>query len=1515
MHLIISKGLKIKIIKKFIKILIIIFLGFFSIPTTAFIILQNKKVQTYLAKEIARQVSENLNAEFTIESLDMIFFNRVILKNALLKGQDHDTILCADKITATIRRVNVNAKKIELNRLRLDHSLIRIEVDSTNTVNLAFIIENLKKPQDSLRAKWALTLKYIEVQNSRFRLEIFDDSEPKPDGINLTDIYLRNFDLAATDFNILNDTLSFTIAHLRFADQSGFPARRVSGKMAINQQFLDFSDFYIETLKSEMNIPRVHLAFNSFRDFSEKGIMTKVKLDIIFDHSLLNLNDLGYFVPQFYGMQQDVELSGRLYGRINNFKARDISLEYMDHLHFKGDFDMNGLPDLNQTFMFFDIQNLSADFGKMRSIEIPNQAGESIQFFETIATLEKMEFTGKFAGFINDFVTYGRFNTGLGQISSDLSIRPDSAEMVRFKGRLKTVGFNLGRLSGLEETLGLISMNGEVDGVSYPGGAIDASMVGTISLLQFNGYDYHNITLAGALTNKTYDGSFAIEDPNLRMEFYGKIDASDTIPVFNFTANVEKANLYPLNITTVDPTFNLSCLLKANFVGANLDDFDGEIKLVNSLFQRKNKQIQIYDFTLYALQRPDSNHLELRSDLIDADITGKYNFSMFTKAAGKLLGHHFPALPLNGEYTYDQQDNDYNDFKFSVHFKNTFPITDYFYPDLEIARNSLLYGTYRPDKNFADITGNFPFLRFKNYEWNEFLIYLNSNDSVMEIEANTSFMELGRKMDLEHFGMRVKGSNDSIDYAVHWNNWGEKLYKGNLAGYTFLKSRDNKKIPLVEMVFRPSSIILGDTTWSIPKSHIMIDTTAIEFLDFLIVHKDQYFFVDGKVSEDPADVLNFTFNDVNLYNLNEATRNIGLELDGILGGTGTLSNIYNNPVFLSNIQIENLTVNKEILGNTTISSKWINEEAKIHLDAFSNRGNLKTLQVQGDYYPSTKKMDVHFDLDKLRMDLVYPYLADYLDDLSGIVTGSLDLTGNLREPVFNGDVKLQKVSFLLSYLQTRYSFSNDLKITNNNIRFDNFEIYDEKGSTAILNGTITNHYLRDFLFDLNFDANNFYFLNTREVHNETYWGRANGTGVINIKGNLSDINLNVSVRTEKNTQLFINMNEGTEIYETNFVTFVNIKDPEETVMIRRDNSEVTGLNMNFDLEMTPAAEVQIIFDPKVGDIIKGNGNGNIKLEINSNGRFQMFGDYQIEQGDYLFTLQNIVNKKLKVEEGGSISWNGDPEDADIDISANYSTKATPAVLVPNAPEYLNKRYPVDCRLIMTGKMMNPNLQFEIVLPTAEEETRNFVKNAITTEEELTKQFLSLLVINNFSSTQASSGTGSFATTGPGMAGVTTSELLSNQLSNWLSQISNDFDIGVNYRPGDEITTDQLEVALSTQILDDRVIIHTNLDVGGSQTTATAEGTSMNNITGEFDVNVKITSDGKLSLKAYNHSNDDQLYYTSQYTQGVGFVYREDFNTFGELIRRYWNALFSSEKKKKRKNEENNDLNVNGIGQN
>ncbi|MCK4922217.1 MAG: translocation/assembly module TamB domain-containing protein, partial [Bacteroidales bacterium] len=334
--------------------------------------------------------------------------------------------------------------------------------------------------------------------------------------------------------------------------------------------------------------------------------------------------------------------------------------------------------------------------------------------------------------------------------------------------------------------------------------------------------------------------------------------------------------------------------------------------------------------------------------------------------------------------------------------------------------------------------------------------------------------------------------------------------------------------------------------------------------------------------------------------------------------------------------------------------------------------------------------------------------------------------------------------------------------------------------------------------------------------------------------------------------------------------------------------QMQGLTMDFNLEITPEAEVQLIFDPKVGDILRGRGNGNLNLSISTLGKFEIYGDLIIEEGDYLFTLQNIINKRFKVNQGGSIIWNGDPADASIDLQAIYSLSTSVYELSPEPQEELKKRIPVECHILMTDKLMSPTIKTDIILPTADQETRNIVSNSINTEEELTKQFLSLLIINSFYSETSDRLTGDY--NAANVAGTAASELFSNQLSNWLSQISNDFDLGLNYRRGDEISSNELEVALSTQILNDRVTINGNLDVGADQTEQFLGAPNTNNIVGDFDIDFKLTNNGKVHVKAFNRANDNLLLQTSPYTQGFGIFYREDFNSLEDLMQRYRDAI-------------------------
>ena len=369
--------------------------------------------------------------------------------------------------------------------------------------------------------------------------------------------------------------------------------------------------------------------------------------------------------------------------------------------------------------------------------------------------------------------------------------------------------------------------------------------------------------------------------------------------------------------------------------------------------------------------------------------------------------------------------------------------------------------------------------------------------------------------------------------------------------------------------------------------------------------------------------------------------------------------------------------------------------------------------------------------------------------------------------------------------------------------------------------------------------------------------------------------------------------------QSDFITFIRQDDEEAEDMSAM--KRMGGLEMELDVEVTEDAVVQMIFDPKVGDIIETSGRGNLRMILDQNQDFRMFGDVELLQGDYLFTLQNVINKRFEIEPGGRISFSGAPANASIDLAAIYSTRAAPYNLYPGDPsddkaESLKKRIPVECHLNLLGELQSPTIVTGIQMPTANPETRDFLESATSTEEELMKQFLSLLVINNFYSVSGF-GIQDVGTMNSSLAGVTASELLSNQLSNWLSQISDDFDIGFNYRPGDQVTSQEVEVALSTQLLNDRVIISGNVDVGGQETNPSSGSANNPYIMGDFEVEYKITNN--ISVIAFNRARDELIFETAPYKQGVGVSYSEDFNDLKQLMARYREGLTNRKKKKKK----------------
>jgi hypothetical protein len=321
-------------------------------------------------------------------------------------------------------------------------------------------------------------------------------------------------------------------------------------------------------------------------------------------------------------------------------------------------------------------------------------------------------------------------------------------------------------------------------------------------------------------------------------------------------------------------------------------------------------------------------------------------------------------------------------------------------------------------------------------------------------------------------------------------------------------------------------------------------------------------------------------------------------------------------------------------------------------------------------------------------------------------------------------------------------------------------------------------------------------------------------------------------------------------------------------------SSGSGINIDTRIQVDPNTDMRIYLPDNMGNM-DVNGYGDIRFRMDEQNNYEIFGDYEIASGTFLFTLQNVIRRSFDIRSGGTIKLSGDPMDAELNVQAVYHLRAGLNGLPTADTTLSSRRVPVQCVLGLSGPVANPIIDFNIEMPDADEQIRDLVFSTIDTTNNtvMTQQMLSLLVLNSFTFSNPNSA----LTSG---LGATSFDILTNQLSNWLSQISKDFDVGINYRPGDEITQEEVEVALRTQLFNDRVIIDGNIGVMGTDNTENAS-----NIVGDVNVEVKMTKDGRLRLKAFNKSNEqDVLNSASAYTQGVGVSYFTEFDNFGDLFR-------------------------------
>ena len=1435
-------------------------------------------VQTWTAGVVSERISKELGAELRIDRVSIHPFGAIVLQGLYIEDLRGDTLIAADELHVKGLRVHPRSDLVQAGAVELRNARFALATASGDAhSNLTNLLQKLKST-DTASAGEPWTIKVGNVLIDRVHFSFTDHNKDQlAFGVDFDHVDLRST-IHGRRFFMHKDSIAVDLQTLSIADQSGFVLHTLSGASSIRPRGIDIEGMQLRTPSSDIH---GKLRFQSeswadYDDFEEKVVM---RLDL--DTSRVEFGDIAYFAPGLEGIDLPIGIHGKIRGTVNELRGRGVAINFGRGSWFRGNADLSGLPDLPNTFMLIDVEELRTDPGDLAMLPVPPfTEGGDLKIPTEVQQLGEIRFSGNFTGFTRAFTAYGTTTTDLGELRTDLSYERDTlSNIFTLSGRAATNSLDLGPLLRTH-VIGPLAANIRIKGRGHDLPGMRAELDGTFPMFTFEGRKITGITANGVLERDLFNGKLQVDDEHMMMKFEGLADLRGRWPQVDFDAQIQHLDLRALGLAPNEGYSTLSMLVNVNG-RLSPDSLLGRLEAEKVSYCNDRGEHELGDIIIRSGRTQGRNVLELDADFADATITGDF---LPTKIAGSvtdLLHGVFPSLRNGTRYTAAEQD-----LTFEIYTKHTAQMLDLFVPGMVIDSGAVITGGLNSIEKDIGLNAEVPGVRYRDIYASDLRIIVEKTMDVLAFRIESP--EQVWKDSVKFIGTSItgKGYQDEMELALGWESSSSGT-NGKISVVGEVLGRNS-----FALMLQPSQIHLGRGNWANQEvAYITIDTSTVRIDSLVLQNERQLLVIDGMISKDPEASLTVLFDGVTLENLDPFIAKP--DLSGSLTGNGRVHDLYRSPVITSQLRVDSLAIDRYPIGDLLFNAGWAQGKRSIDVMGRVERDDIKALDFGGIVVLDEEKtLDLDLVMDRFDLTFIEPYLPSGLSDIQGNISGVIAVDGKLAEPQVNGEVDLVGAGLRIDYLNTLYTFDNKVMIRPDMFAMDEVTVKDEEGNTGKLGATLIHHGLKDWNFDIWGTMNGMKVLNTTLDRNELFYGTAYGFGEFSVSGYSGGMEINVDARTAEGTDIHFPIGGSTEVSDIGFINFISSDSTAE----EEQAVDLSGIALDMNIEVTPDAHFELIFDPTVGDILSGRGQGNIAMGITPSGRFDMRGQVEISDGDYLFTLRNVVNKRFQLEPGGRIVWYGDPLNAQLDLEATYRVRAPLYDIMYDKNEAYRRRVPIDVVMQLRERLLNPEINFAIKLPSVDEAVRTQVNSAIATQDELNKQVFALIVLNRFVPPPNQGEAPPGSSTGSAVASTTTSELLSSQVSNWLSRLSNDFDLGVNYRPGDNITNDELEVAVSTQLFAERLLLSTNLGVAyGQQATQNS-----NTLIGDFQVEYLLTQDGKLRLKAFSQSNDRNLNRADQAltTQGAGLAYREEFDRFGEFIQQVLNIFRPEHKDRK-----------------
>lgn len=1381
-----------------------------------------------------------------------------------------------DNVQAQLTELHCGDLEVLINSIDLDDHVLALEKvqlqDTRYTMTKLFdtIPSDSEESWDTVHialGDWTLETTQLLLENCAFSYLNVNDTTPN-EGINFSDMAFAQINLEMSDIQYVGDTIVTRIEHLSCKEKSGFQLDTLYANVLFSAYEATLSEMLIKTPDSRIT-DGFGMSYTTLNDFDR--FESDIRMSGNFIDSRISGSDIAYFAPVLAQYDAHVSLNGRIYGSLDNLKARDLDAMLNETAGIRGTLNIKGLPVLEETFVDLELEPLYVNMYGL------NDMIGSGTIPDNILALGTVNYTGRVTGFVYDLVSMGNLTTDQGNIYTDVHFQYDPASGgSAFTGDFNTTALNLGAIAADEVLFGKLSMTAQVDGSIDGDGKANIDMQSAISSVEFNGYTYTNIILDGELENDYFKGDFRIDDPNVVMSFNGTINMQDSIPDYDFVANVDRANLLQLHLYDLPIVFSASAYIDAQ--GTNVDNMQGNISFGDLIVIRDKYIYRLDTMTMHAMERDGNKILLIASSLIDLKMGGKFTISELPAAIKDMVsyytnGNTTPGLPpQQAEYT--------------ISVKNADRLAAIFYPDIQVVRNLTVSGSFNSAEHAFNTRVRADAFSYQNLVLDTVLMEARTYNNTLQYFARINASQVGKSVELPVIRSEGSFAQNTLKYNV---KVGKDIDSNriNLNGeIAFMDS---------SMLFNilPSEIFFEAEQWDIlPNNSLKYEKNAIIAQNFTLNSGNKVISLSSSTDATYATVLKLSMRNIPIGELAEQYILPGEQISGTLDASYTIGNALEDPSFLGGVEIKDLTLNNVLLGNLKVNTSLIQPSNRLKFNGTLSGDN--GFVVDGLYTigrdEDEDSLRLKTEFKKTKLMVVEPFLRGILSNMSGDIYGNLNINGPISAVQMEGNLEVKQGGMTVDYMGSHYYFDKiGIDITRNKVIVPATTLKDKLNNTATLKGELSYSNFDNWYFrELRLKSDHVLLMETTAKQNPDFYGYAIGEVDCNITGGLEELTIDVSTTPHSGTVVNLPTYGSGNVKKHDFIRFVNKSFVLDTTL-QTQTLNLSIVNVDLKLNATPEAEIKLLINSEGTEYLSGRGFGVLNITANSLGKVEMTGIYRITEGLYDFSFQGLFQRPFTVIPGSTIEFAGDPYKAKLDLTAEFIAEGIEVNTLTGTDT--KEKTDVNVLINIDGVLEAPEINFD--LEVAEGSTQNNsdfqrrLQEVKADKNELNKQVFGLLITKSFLPQDLTTFNAVGST-----ANNTMNDFVSSQLTTYFQNVLNDFlkdteiDIGIdNIQSGSyNYTTEQgkqFDVALKREINENLIIKvgTTYYDFAAGSQSATS------NLAGDFEVEYLVTTDGRVRVKAFRVSEYDAIVAKNDILTGVGVYYTKDFNTLKELFTR------------------------------